>query len=60
MNAISPLRVMNRVVNVRPIVSFASKWVGSGPNRLKMVRLWHELDNDSFEARSPVRTSIAD
>lgn len=37
---------MNRVVNVRPIVSLAARLVGSGPNRLKMVKLSHELNNE--------------
>jgi len=44
---------MNRVVNVRPMVSFVSRFVGTGPNRLKMVRLWHELD------RAPTAKTIA-
>jgi hypothetical protein len=60
MNASTPLRVINRVVNMHPIASFASKWVGSGPNRLKMVRLCHELEKDSFKSRSPARTIISD
>ena len=60
MNASSPFRVMNRIINVRPMVSFASKHVGSGPNRLKMVRFWHELDHESFSAKLPVTTTISD
>ena len=60
MNASSRFRVMNRVVNVRPIVSFVSKHVGSGPNRLKMVRLWHDLDKESFQSELPARTTISD
>jgi hypothetical protein len=51
---------MNRVINVRPIVSFASKHVGAGPTRLKMVRFWHELDHESFNAKLPVTTTISD
>jgi len=60
MNARSPFRVVNRVINVRPMVSFVSKHVGSGPNRLKMVRFWHELGQESFQSKLPVRTTISD
>jgi hypothetical protein len=35
---------MNRVIHISPIVRLAAKLVGSGPNRLKMVKLSHELD----------------
>jgi len=49
MNASSPIRVINRVVNVRPMVSFVSRFVGAGPHRLKIVRFWHELDTDTFQ-----------
>jgi len=51
---------MNRVVNVRPMVSFVSRFVGAGPNRLKMVRLWHELDKAAFKSDSPAVTTISD
>jgi hypothetical protein len=37
---------MNRVINVRPVVSLAAKFVGTGPNRLKMVKLSHELNDE--------------
>jgi hypothetical protein len=37
---------MNMVINLRPLVSFASRHIGSGPSRLRMVRLWHELDGE--------------
>ena len=50
---------MNRVVNLRPMVSFASRFVGAGPNRLKMVRLWHELDPDPLSATLPIPASIS-
>ncbi len=46
MNTSRRLRIMNRIVNVRPVVSFAAKLVGSGPNRLKMVKLSHQLNDD--------------
>jgi hypothetical protein len=51
---------MNRIINVRPVVWFVSKHVGSGPNRLKMVRLWHDLDKQSFHSELPDRTTISD
>lgn len=46
---------MNRVINVRPLVCLAAKLVGSGPYRLKMVRLSHELNNDviQFDVMTP-------
>lgn len=55
MTASTPLKLMNRVVNVRPLVSLAAKLVGSGPSRLKMVRLSHELNNDGvqFDVMTP-------
>lgn len=40
---------MNRVINIRPMVSLAARLVGSGPNRLKMVKLSHELDHEAVE-----------
>lgn len=42
----SALKLMNRVINVRPVVSLAAKLVGTGPNRLKMVKLSHELNDE--------------
>jgi hypothetical protein len=45
----SALKLMNRVINVRPMVSLAAKFVGSGPNRLKMVKLSHELNNEAVQ-----------
>ena len=48
---------MNTVINLRPMVSFASRHIGSGPNRLRMVRLWHELDREPFGSRSRVPRS---
>jgi hypothetical protein len=50
---------MNRVVNLRPMVSLASRFVGAGPNRLKMVRLWHELDPHPLKATVPLPASIS-
>lgn len=46
LTASTPLKLMNRVINVRPLVVIAARLVGSGPYRLKMVRLSHELNND--------------
>jgi hypothetical protein len=31
------------------VVSLAAKLVGSGPNRLKMVKLSHELNNEAVQ-----------
>ena len=39
----SSLKLVNRLVGVGPVVRLAARFVGSGPNRLKMVRLSHEL-----------------
>ena len=44
MNTSRRLRTVSRFMKVRPVVSFASKLVGSGPTRLKMVKLSHQLD----------------
>jgi hypothetical protein len=44
-----PLKLVNRVFNVRPIVTFAAKLVGSGPNRLRMVKLSHLLNSSDAE-----------
>jgi hypothetical protein len=41
-----PLQLTNRVVPIRPLVRLAAKLVGSGPNRLRMVKLSHELGED--------------
>jgi hypothetical protein len=46
LNASNPLKLTNRVINVRPLVRLAARLVGSGPYRLKMVKLSHELNND--------------
>jgi hypothetical protein len=40
------LKTVSRFINVRRFVSFASKLVGSGPARLNMVKLSHELNNE--------------
>jgi hypothetical protein len=40
---------MNRVIKVGPVVSLAAKLVGPGPNRLKMVKLSHKLNNDEVQ-----------
>jgi hypothetical protein len=47
--SMSALKLMNKVINVRPVVSLAAKLVGSGPNRLKMVKLSHELNNEAVQ-----------
>jgi hypothetical protein len=41
-----PLQYTNRVVPIRPLVRLAAKLVGAGPNRLRMVKLSHELGED--------------
>jgi hypothetical protein len=46
LNVSRHLQFANRVINVRPMVRLAAKLVGSGPNRLKIVKLSHELDAD--------------
>ena len=46
MSPSTPFKVVNRVINVRPIVSLAAKFVGSGPSRLKMIKLSHELNHE--------------
>ena len=46
MNTSRRLKTVNRFINVRPFVSLAAKMVGSGPTRLKMVKLSHQLDNE--------------
>jgi hypothetical protein len=42
---------MNRLFNVKPIVTFAAKLVGSGPYRLRMVKLSHLLNSTDVETR---------
>jgi hypothetical protein len=49
---------MNRFVNVRPFLSMAAKFVGSGPNRLKMVKLSHELNNDMAQIQPYSRSTM--
>jgi hypothetical protein len=44
-----PLKLMNRLFNVRPIVTLAAKLVGSGPYRLRMVKLSHLLNSTDVE-----------
>ena len=41
-----PLQFTNKVVPIRPLVRLAARLVGSGPNRLRMVKLSHELGED--------------
>jgi len=41
-----PLRLVNKVVGLGPVVRVAARFVGRGPSRLKMVRLSHELNHD--------------
>jgi hypothetical protein len=55
LTASTPLKLMNRVIDVRPLVCLAAKLVGSGPSRLRMVRLSHELNNDRahFDVMAP-------
>ena len=43
MTLIRPLQLTNRLINIRPLVRLAAKLVGTGPNRLRMVKLSHEL-----------------
>ena len=40
------LQITNRVINIRPLVRLAARFVGSGPNRLRMVKLSHALRED--------------
>ena len=58
LNTSRRLRVMNRFVNVRPFLSMAAKFVGSGPNRLKMVKLSHELNNDMAQIQPYSRSTM--
>jgi len=46
LNFESPLRLVNKLVGVGPVVRLAARLAGPGPNRLKMVRLSHELKHD--------------
>ena len=43
----TPLIITNRLINITPVVRLAAKLVGSGPNRLRMVKLSHELREDA-------------
>jgi len=43
----APLLFTNRLINITPVVRLAAKLVGSGPNRLRMVKLSHELREDA-------------
>jgi len=43
----TPLIFTNRLINITPVVRLAAKLVGSGPNRLRMVKLSHELRDDA-------------
>jgi hypothetical protein len=40
------IRITNRLINLTPVVRLAVNFVGSGPERLKMVKLSHELSKD--------------
>jgi hypothetical protein len=42
----------NRFVSVGPMARLVAKLVGSGPNRLKMVKLSHELHASRGDGRS--------
>ena len=46
MTLIRPLQFTNKLINIRPLVRLAAKLVGTGPNRLRMVKLSHELGED--------------
>jgi hypothetical protein len=46
LNITAPLSLTNRFIDVRPLVRLAARFVGSGPSRLKMVKLSHELNNE--------------
>ena len=46
LNVTRHVHFANKVFNVRPMVRLVAKLVGSGPNRLKIVKLSHELDAD--------------
>ena len=43
------LKRMNRLFNVRPIVTLAAKLIGPGPYRLRMVKLSHLLNSRDVE-----------
>jgi hypothetical protein len=49
LNVSRHLQFANRVINVRPVVRLVAKLVGSGPNRLKIVKLSHELDTELIQ-----------
>ena len=40
------LNIPLRLTNVRPIIRLAATLAGSGPKRVKMVKLFHELNRD--------------
>jgi hypothetical protein len=41
----TPLIFTNRLINITPVVRLAAKLIG--PNRLRMVKLSHELRDDA-------------
>ena len=49
MNFSRHVHLANKIFNVRPMVRLFAKLVGSGPNRLKIVKLSHELDADLIQ-----------
>jgi hypothetical protein len=49
LNVSKQLQIANRIINVRPMVRLVAKLVGSGPRRLQIVKLSHELDNDMLQ-----------
>lgn len=49
LNVSRQVHLANKVINVRPMVRLFAKLVGSGPNRLKIVKLSHELDADLIQ-----------
>jgi hypothetical protein len=48
MNASAPVKFTSKLINVRPIVRLAARLVGSGPTRLRMVKLSHELSREAI------------
>jgi hypothetical protein len=43
-----PLQLANRVIDIRPLVRLTAQHVGSGPNRLRMVKLSHQLGEAAY------------
>ena len=43
------LRGANRFINFQPIVRLVAKLIGPGPNRLRMVKLSHQLGDNTGE-----------